>query len=206
MKKSNESGGVFESVVEKIGELTKVQRYVIYFGTIIVLVVLFYFVSFNEKQKTISELKTKHERLEKQLDKVTKKAKQLKAVEKKMDAAKAQFAIVKRTLPEKKDIPDLLTSISQAGRDAQLEFQLFQPKKEVNKQYYAEIPVAIKVTGGYQNLAIFFDKVSRLSRIVNIKNLSIKGKGGKKLNTSCTAVTYRFVKQKPKKKTKKRRR
>ena len=47
MKKSNESGGVFESVVEKIGELTKVQRYVIYFGTIIVLVVLFYFVSYG---------------------------------------------------------------------------------------------------------------------------------------------------------------
>ena len=116
-----------------------------------------------------------------------------------------QFKSAMKALPEKEEIPSLLTSISRSGQDVGLEFLEFTPKAEVRKEFYAEIPVSIKVQGGYHDLAIFFDKVARLSRIVNIKNISMgRGKGGQELNTSCTAVTYKFIEPAPKKPGKKK--
>jgi type IV pilus assembly protein PilO len=69
----------------------------------------------------------------------------------------------------------------------------------VRKEFYAEIPVAMNVVGGYHDLAVFFDKVARLSRIVNIKNISMapRAKDSLELNTTCTAVTYKFVEPAP---------
>jgi type IV pilus assembly protein PilO len=73
---------------------------------------------------------------------------------------------------------------------------MFQPRPERQKDFYAEIPVSIKVTGGYHNVAMFFDNVARLYRIVNIENIQMKSEGRThSLMTTCTAVTYRFVDQ-----------
>jgi type IV pilus assembly protein PilO len=121
-----------------------------------------------------------------------------------MKAAESRFKLVMKSLPEKEEIPSLLSNISLSGQDAGLEFVLFQPKKEVKKDFYAEIPVAIKVTGKYHNVALFFDKVARLPRVVNIRNIMMTpGKGNEKLSTGCTAVTYKFI-DRPKKKSNKK--
>jgi type IV pilus assembly protein PilO len=115
-----------------------------------------------------------------------------------MREAEVQFKIAMRALPEKEEIPSLLTSISKSGQDVGLEFLLFEPKSEVKKDFYAEIPVAMNVIGGYHDLAIFFDKVARLSRIVNIVNIDMaRSKEGSNWNTTCTAVTYKFIEPAP---------
>lgn len=195
-----------EPLISKIGELTRVQRYLIYGGTILLLTGIFVYVIYLPKQGEINELQEKHEKLEQQLTTARNKAMQLKKYQKMMDEAKVQFEIVKKTLPEKKDIPSLLAGISQSGRDAGLEFLLFQPGGITNKGFYDEIPVAINVTGNYHNVALFFAKVANLSRIVNIRD--IKMSGGETLNTTCTAVTYRFNESEsaPKGKNKKKKR
>ncbi len=183
----------FEPLINQIGELTKVQRYLIYCGTILVLIGVYVYFFYMPNQQEINKLNKQYDKLSKELQSTRTKANQLKKYQKMMEDAKVQFQIVKKTLPEKKDIPALLTSISQAGRDAGMEFQLFQPKGEVNKQFYAEIPVSINITGSYHNLALFFDRVANLSRIVNIRDIKISGKGKDgALSTTCTAVTYRF--------------
>ena len=93
-----------------------------------------------------------------------------------------------------------MSSVSQSGRDAGLDFLLFQPEPEKNQDFYAEIPVSMKVAGNYHNVALFFDKVARLSRIVNIDDIKMTStKGNTDLITSCKAVTYRFVETKPEK-------
>ncbi len=76
-------------------------------------------------------------------------------------------------LPTSKEIPSLLSNISQLGKDSGLEFLLFKPVGEINKDFYAEIPVEIRVKGAYNNVAIFFDKVGKLPRIVNISEVSM---------------------------------
>ena len=126
----------------------------------------------------------------------------LEKFQKKMMEAELEFKTAMKALPEREEIPSLLTSISRSGQDVGLEFLLFEPKSEVRKEFYAEIPVAMNVKGGYHDLALFFDKVARLSRIVNIRNISMSRAGETlNLNTSCTAVTYKFVEPEPKKNT-----
>ncbi|MFO7558324.1 MAG: type 4a pilus biogenesis protein PilO [Desulfobacterales bacterium] len=185
---------MLEPLINKVGELTKIQRYLIYCGSILILVLIYAYVLYLPKQNKISELSKQYDKLAIELDKTKKKAGQYEKLKKKLEEAQVQFQIVKKTLPEKGDIPSLLTSISQAGRDVGLEFLLFQPNKEVPKGFYAEIPVSIQVTGNYHNLALFFDRVAALSRIVNIDNIKMSsGKGSSALNLSCRAVTYRFI-------------
>ncbi len=198
MEKLKISADSLEPVFNKIGALTKVQRYLIYCGAILIIVLAFIYFSYQKKQKEITKLNKEKEKIAAELAKAKMNANQLPVYQKKMEEAKVQFEIVKNTLPEKKDIPSLLTSISQAGRDAGLEFKLFQPNNEIKKQFYAEIPVSINLTGNYHNIAVFFDKVARLPRIVNIRNIKLttgssKDGGGTILNTTCQAVTYRFL-------------
>ena len=106
----------------------------------------------------------------------------------------AQFQEALKLLPNKREIPSLLRSITQLGSDSQLEFRLFSPVSEVNKDFYIEIPVSIEVSGNYHSVAVFFDKVGRMERIVNILDVSMKPVKDRStdLITQCKAVTYRF--------------
>ena len=173
----------------------------------VLLVGPFLYFSFLPKLGQIDSLEKQSNSLEKKLDVAQKKASQLKSYQEKLENAKLEFKVVTKKLPEKQEIPSLLSSISQSGRDAGLDILLFRPLPERDKDFYAEIPVSITVKGSYQNVALFFDKVSRLNRIVNIDDIKMRAaKGAEELTTSCTAITYRFIEAKPKKQTKQKKR
>jgi type IV pilus assembly protein PilO len=167
-------------------------------GLFLLLVGPFVYFSFLPKINNINVLKKEQSTLETRLATAKEKANQLKYYQGKLKDAEMEFKIVTKKLPEKQEIPALLSSISQSGRDAGLEFLLFQPEPEQIKDFYAEIPVSIRVTGSYNNVALFFDKVARLSRIVNIDDIKMASiQGNTDLITSCKAITYRFVETKP---------
>ncbi|UCE55678.1 MAG: type 4a pilus biogenesis protein PilO [Desulfobacterales bacterium] len=191
------------SFFEKIEKLPKIQRILISAGTFVLIIGAFVYFLYWPKFGEIDKLEKKLEKLEKQLNTAKRNAASLEKFQSKMKEAETQFKAAMRALPEKEEIPSLLTSISKSGQDVGLEFLLFEPKPEVRKEFYAEIPVAINVKGGYHDLAIFFDKVARLSRIVNVRNISMgRGNQGADLSTTCTAVTYKFVEPQPKAKAK----
>ena len=194
-----------DSFFAKIEQLSKVQRILIFSGVFIAIIAIFIFLLYKPKLAKISNLNNQLKTLEQKLVVAKKNAADLQEFQKKMQEAEVQFKTAMRALPEKEEIPSLLTSISRSGQDVGLEFLLFEPKSEIRKEFYAEIPVAMQVRGGYHDLAIFFDKVARLSRIVNIKNIERgRAKDSMDLNTSCTAVTYKFVEPAPPKKDKKK--
>jgi len=187
-------------VTDKVGKLSRLYRILIFIGIFAVLIGPFVYFVYLPKIQKIDQLKKEQGDLDSRLQRARAKASQLKSWLAKLEEAKTKFTVAMKKLPEKKEIPSLLANVSQSGQDAGLEFLLFQPKPEVTKEFYAEIPVSIKVSGGYHNVALFFDKVARLSRIVNMDNINmseIKGKEGDKLDTSCTAITYRFVEAQP---------
>jgi type IV pilus assembly protein PilO len=189
----------------KVEKLSKVQRILIFSSVFVAIVAIFVFLLYKPKLEQISNLKKQLKTLENKLVVAKKNAADLEKFQKKMQKAEVQFKTAMKALPEKEEIPSLLTSISRSGQDVGLDFLLFEPKSEIRKEFYAEIPVAMQVKGGYHDLAIFFDKVARLSRIVNIKNIKMaRAKDSMDLNTSCTAVTYKFVEPAPKKKSKKK--
>jgi len=191
MKSSLDS---LDPLFEKVGKLTRLHRIIICVAAFVLLVGGFFYFSYLPKIQKIDQLKTQKASLEKQLETTRKKAAQLAEYREKMKKAEEDFMIAKAVLPETREIPSLLESVSQAGQDAGLEELLFQPQSENKKDFYAEIPVSIKVSGSYHNVAAFFDNVSRLYRIVNIQNIEMKsGKSDTILDTSCTAVTYKFI-------------
>lgn len=190
--------------LQKIEKLTKPQRIGIYIGTIVLILGLSIWLLFWPKKQTIDNLNVELKKVEKKLAEAKKNAEELNDWRTKMKKKEVQYKTVMKALPEKEEIPSLLAGVSQAGKDAGLDFLLFQPKNEKRKKFYAEIPVDINVSGTYHQVAAFFDKVSNLPRIVNIRNIKMapsKGKkgGGSVLKTSCQAVTYKFIERSDKK-------
>ncbi len=192
--------GLLLGKIDKIGKLSRLYRILICLGILSMLIGPFVYFSYQPKFEKIDELKKEQATLETRLVRAKAKAKQLKHFQDKLKKAQTEFKIAVQKLPEKKEIPSLLSNISRSGRDAGLEFLLFEPRDERTKEFYAEIPVSIIVTGNYHKTTLFFDKVARLHRIVNIDDIKmIATKGSGDLRTSCTAVTYRFVETKSKK-------
>jgi type IV pilus assembly protein PilO len=191
------SGSLF---LEKLGKLVLWQRVAILAGLIVLVAGAAVWFLFLPQYEQISKLDEKLQGLEKKLATAKVNAAELEKFQAKMQEAEAQFKIAMRALPENQEIPSLLTSISKSGQDVGLEFLLFEPKPEIRRDFYAEIPVAMSLRGDYHNLAIFFDKVARLSRIVSITNITVTpGKDVRELNTACSAVTYKFVEPPPEK-------
>ena len=181
-------------VFDKLEQFSKIQRTAIWIGLLLLLVGAFVYFSYLPKLKKIDQLDAKLTKIEKELVVAKNNALQLNTYRKKMQDAEEQFKVVMRALPEKEEIPTLLTGISKAGKDSGLNFILFQPKAEEEKDFYAEIPVEMKVTGDYHGVATFFESVAGLNRIVNIRNIDMTpDKEGTALTTTCTAVTYKFI-------------
>ncbi|MBU0993673.1 MAG: type 4a pilus biogenesis protein PilO [Proteobacteria bacterium] len=201
MKKIELNKAALDPIFKSLEQLSKAQRLLICFGSVLLLIGVFYLVLYKPKLDQINKLNTEYGGLEQKLIVVKNKARELDRLSKEIGEKEAQFKLTMNALPDKKEIPSLLSNVSQSGQDAGLEFIQFQPKPEVNRSFFAEIPVKIKVKGEYHNVAVFFDEVSNLNRIVNIKNIKM-GKAGKsankndqvgELSTECTAVTYRFI-------------
>ncbi len=103
-------------------------------------------------------------------------------------------------LPDSKEIPDLLSNISSAGRDSGLEVISFRQRPEQLRDFYAEVPVDVTVRGNYHEVATFFDRVGKLDRIVNVGDIVIqtpKREGDEMIvDTLCSATTFRFLDEK----------
>ncbi len=205
--KKNSLTAQLDPLVKKIEELDKVQRLLICIGTIICVLALYYYFLAKPTVEKIKSNRAQYKTTEQQLGVAKKKAAELPKLIKQREMKKAEFRKAMRALPEKKEIPALLTSISQVGQATSVAFSSFTPVSENVLEFYAEIPVQIEMTGNYHNTIKFFDQVTSMNRIVNIKDVKMK-KDSKTENiiTSCKAVTYKFVEQKEVDKKKKRKR
>lgn len=100
-------------------------------------------------------------------------------------------------LPNSADIPDLLTKVAAMAEKSGLELKLFKLESERPQQFFAEVPVKLEVVGNYHELAVFYDKVSRLPRIINVENLNMtnpeKLNQKYRVNAGFDATTYRFL-------------
>jgi len=191
---------------DKISKLRMIHRMLIFVGTVVLIVGLYIWLVYVPKTGEIKTIKTELDRLEKNIRIARVRAANLKRLEADLAKAQGDLKVAIKLLPTTSEIPSLLKNITKLGNDSNLEFLLFSPEKQVSKEFYVEIPVSIEVLGSYHDVAVFFDKVGKLDRIVNvvdvnmipIKELSTT------LKTSCKATTYRFKEDKtesvPKKK------
>ena len=192
-----------EGFFEKIEKIKMPIRILILVGTVVVLAGLFIYFIYLPKTKEIDNTKEAIDKLKKDLRIAVETSKKLPKLKAKSAQVAIQFKEALRLLPEKKEIPDLLRKITQLGNESKLDFRIFIPQGERVKKLFIEIPVSIEVRGEYHNVAIFFDKVGHMERIMNIMNVSMVPIAGTTLKTTCTAVTY-MIKGKPDAKAKKK--
>jgi len=179
---------------DKISKLSMIQRILIFTGTIVLIVGLYIWLVYIPKTGEIKTIKSDLDRLERNIRIAKVRANNLKRLEADLAKAQGDLKVAIKLLPTTSEIPSLLKNITKLGNDSNLEFLLFSPEKQVSKEFYVEIPVSIEVLGSYHDVAIFFDKVGNLDRIVNVVNVNmipIK-ELSTTLKTSCKATTYRF--------------
>ncbi len=164
-------------------------------------VALFYFLRYSPVQKQLVALEQQRNQIESRLVRVKKKAQNRERLRQEVAETERVFLKLSELLPKEQEIPTLLKDISAIGTNAGLDFLSFKPGSDIPKDFYAEIPVDIKVEGPYHNLGYFLDQVSKLDRIVTVNNIKLGSPslqdGEMLLSSNCKLVTYRFTNTKP---------
>lgn len=189
----------------KLGDLGRVapkQKAILVVLVCLLLGAGYYYLFYAGAAAQIASLEKKRNELSHEVRTASEIARNLPAFKTEVRRLEEQLSLLLEQLPDSAEIPNLLKNVSDLGKESGLEFLKFAPAKEGRKEFYAEIPVAISVSGGYHSFVLFADKVSHLPRIVNLSNIAFAGpKAGDEnrmlVNVTCTATTYRFLEQAP---------
>jgi type IV pilus assembly protein PilO len=117
----------------------------------------------------------------------------LEMLKKQREQVQQYVTLLEKQLPSKAEMDALLSDINQAGLGRSLQFELFRPGQVSVKDYYAELPIAVRVTGRYHDMGAFAADVANLSRIVTLNNLSVLPQKDGGLVMDATARTYRYL-------------
>lgn len=155
-----------------------------------------YFLLTTPKLEELKKVEKEESTLKATFDEKAAKAANLDAYKQQLDEMRQSFGALLRQLPNKTEIETLLTDISQTGISSGLEIDLFKPEGLVPKDFYAEYPIKLKVTGRYHQFAQFVSGVAALPRIVTLQNIEIEPankESGVKLSMELTAITYQYL-------------
>jgi type IV pilus assembly protein PilO len=180
---------------KKIGSWPILPKLGVLFITLVLIIFAGYWFDWKAQIEQIDQEKLKEEGLRKTF--LTKKSEaiNLPAYQKQLEDIEKQFGALLKQLPGKSEMDALLIDINQAGLGRGLQFELFKPAaQETRRDFYAELPITIKVSGNYHDIGAFASDIGKLSRIVTLENIALAsaGKGGG-LALDATAKTFRYL-------------
>jgi type IV pilus assembly protein PilO len=157
-----------------------------------------YFLAWKDKKPELDTARAQESQLLDTLGTKARKAANLDAYKAQLAEMERSFGAMLRKLPDKTEVPNLLTDISQQGAGAGLDQKLFQPEAQINKDFYAELPIKMKLTGSFHAIGAFVSGIAALPRIVTLHDVEIVSAGGKdagndQLQLNVTAKTYRYL-------------
>jgi len=158
--------------------------------------VVLWFVKINEYEEELATEVAKEQTLRDDYQKKLIKAVSLEALKRQREQIQQYVIQLEKQLPSKAEMAALLSDINQAGLGRSLQFELFRPRQVIVKEYYAELPIEIRVTGKYHDMGAFASDVAHLSRIVTLNDISIApapAKDGGSLTMTTTARTFRYL-------------
>jgi type IV pilus assembly protein PilO len=151
----------------------------------------------EEEQQKTAQLDT----LKREIAALEVTANKLAEFQREVALLEAKLETLKRILPPEKETPDLMRKVQSLASQSSLLIKSFTPGATVNKEFYQEWPITMTVEGNYHNLGIFFDRVGRLSRLVNIGNIRVSSRSeqtvSNTISASCVATTFVYVEAPP---------
>ena len=188
---------------EQIEQLTKVpknQRIAGYIGACVLCLIVYFFVWLSPNQDLRNNLENQIRNKKQDLSMADEQAGTKEELEKKAQDLTSQLKLAQKELPQGTEIPDLIRTISETGRKVGLEIKKFEPKPEVasgTNDFVAEVPITLAVQGTFHQVAMFFDRLSKMDRIVHVKNIDIEIAEEENTNVSLlvegSAITFRFL-------------
>jgi len=161
----------------------------------------FYWYYVQDVQATHATEQAKLDGLRADIAKGSATARQLPQFRQEVGQLEARLESLRAVLPEEKDVGDLLRRIQTLAMQSNLQIKGFKPAPIVTRQMHAEWPINLELDGTYHNLGVFFDRVGKFSRIINIGSVRIKAKDsqapGSTINVACTATTFVLIEPKP---------
>ena len=169
----------------------------ILFGIAMAIAAGYYFAIFEAENEQLQVLRAKELELQRKLSEVRSIAANIAAFEVEITELEAQLAVALRQLPNEKQLEVLLADISNLGKTAGVEIKSFRRQNEQVHDFYAEVPISVRLEGSFHDIARFFDSISKLPRIVNMGSIQMKVANASEVDTrlsvSGTATTFRFV-------------
>ncbi|WP_213953125.1 type 4a pilus biogenesis protein PilO [Variovorax sp. dw_954] len=160
--------------------------------TVLVLVAL-WFVWLTNSNDTLEAERAKEVTLRADYQKKVVLAANLDMLKKQREQVQQYVTLLEKQLPSKAEMDALLSDINQAGLGRSLQFELFRPGTVVVKDYYAELPIAVRVTGRYHDMGSFAADIANLSRIVTLNNIALAPAKDGSLTMDATARTFRYL-------------
>jgi type IV pilus assembly protein PilO len=156
-----------------------------------------YFVPMQQQAPELERARREEDDLMRTFDERQRKAANIDAYKAQLKEMERSFGAMLRQLPGRTEVPSLLVDISQTGLSAGLQEKLFQPATEVRRDFYAELPIKIRLTGSYHQFGSFVSGIAALPRIVTLHDIQIspegKDAGPDRLTLDVTAKTYRYL-------------
>ncbi len=176
-----------------IGAWPAVPRFAVLIGLFVGLLVAGYVVVWSEQYGVLDgrreeELKLKDEYVSKKRQTIN-----LSLYEQQLNEIDRSFGALLKQLPNKAEVESLLVEINQSGLGRGLSFELFKPGQEALKEFYAELPVSVRLTGNYHDLGAFAEDIGRLPRIVTLNNIAIAPQKDGSLSMEAIAKTFRYL-------------
>jgi type IV pilus assembly protein PilO len=161
---------------------------------LLLLIALAYWFDWKDQLASIDAEKAKEEQLKATFVDKKKQALDLPAYRKQLEDIEKQFGALLKQLPGKSEMDALLTDINQAGLGRGLQFELFKPAvEETMKDFYAELPITIRITGSYHDIGAFASDVGKLSRIVTLNDIALAANKDGSLVMDAIAKTFRYL-------------
>jgi type IV pilus assembly protein PilO len=168
-------------------------RYALFFVTTVAVVVGLWFFWLTGSDEQLQQEQEKEVKLRADYKTKLAKAVNLDVLKKQREQVLQYVTQLEKQLPSKAEMDALLSDINQAGLGRSLQFDLFRPGQIAVKDYYAELPIAIKVSGRYHDIGAFASDIANLSRIVTLNNLTIAPRPDGALVMDSTAKTFRYL-------------
>ena len=191
----------FQGQLDKFAKLPRTYRLAMVPLVAVLVLGVYGFVFYRPARAEVTAAQAQERDLERKVSEVRSVVQNLSAFETEIAEMEVKLKQALRQLPDSKELPGLLTDVTSLGKDAGLEFKAFRPKDEIGRDFYAEVPIEIEFSGDYHDIARFFDKVSKLPRIVNVSELKMEIADQKadstRLKVEGEATTFRFIERAP---------
>ena len=168
-------------------------RYCTFAAVIIAVVAGLWFAWLSDSELELQAEQAKEVKLRVDFQTKLAKAVNLEVLKKQREQVLQYVTQLEKQLPSKAEMDALLSDINQAGLGRSLQFDLFRPGQVVVRDYYAELPISIRVTGKYHDIGSFASDIANLSRIVTLNNLSLTPRPDGNLVMEATAKTFRYL-------------